>query len=248
MRMDYPRHTETVTFFDSDKDCLGRVSAARICDVLQRGATAHAALLGVGMLDLMKDGHSWMLSAMSVRIIRTPESNEPLTLTTWPSGVRKRVVCTRDYVIADAAGAPLVQAVSDWIYVDVVNRRICPLTPRLASLAPEGVPRADVEPAPKSCDRDGERFAAQIGVRRSDTDINRHVNNVHYINWLFEPLPDAAYARTLTRLDIAYRQEALRGDALESAVWIGGDGQTTSHALTRPSDSATLATARCIWA
>ena len=86
--MDYPRHTEQVTFFDSDKDFLGRVSAARIFDVLQRGATAHAALLGVGMTDLMKDGHSWMISAMSVELLKQPEAMKPLTLTTWPSGVK----------------------------------------------------------------------------------------------------------------------------------------------------------------
>lgn len=245
--MDYPRHTEPVTFFDSDKDCLGRVSVAKICDVLQRGATAHAALLGVGMLDLLKDGHSWMISAMSVKILRQPESGEPLTLTTWPSGVKRRVVCTRDYIIADAAGDPLVKAVSDWIYVDVMNRKICMLTPQLASLAPEGVPRVDVEPAPKGFDREGERFATPIGVRRADTDINRHVNNVHYIEWLFEPMPEAAYTRTLTRLDITYRQEALQGEALESAVWIPGGDQTV-HALARPADGATLATARCTWA
>ena len=244
--MDYPHLTETFEFSDSDKDCLGRVSAARICDALQRVATSHAALLGVGMADLMKDGHSWMLSALSVEILRQPESMRPLTLTTWPSGVKKRIVCTRDYVMADESGAPVVKAVSDWIYVDVRSRKISMLTPRLATLAPEGVPRVDVEPGPKSIEREGDHFEAPIGVRRSDTDINRHVNNVHYIDWLFESMPDAAYARTLRQLDITFRQEALRGDQVVSEVWLS-DGRPSMHALTRPSDGATLATARCAW-
>ena len=245
--MDYPRHTEQVTFFDSDKDFLGRVSAARIFDVLQRGATAHAALLGVGMTDLMKDGHSWMISAMSVELLKQPEAMEPLTLTTWPSGVKKRVVCTRDYEITDASGAVVARAVSDWIYVDVENRKICMLTPQLASLAPEGVPRADVAPGPKAIEKTGEHHSAQVLVRRSDTDINRHVNNVHYVEWLFEAMPEEVYARNLVRLDITYRQEAMPGDAIESEVWIGSDGATTFHALTRTADGAVVATARCIW-
>lgn len=245
--MTYPKLTEQFEFFDSDKECLGRVSAAKIFDVLQRGATAHASQLGVGMTDLLKEGHSWMIAAMSVKFNRRVEAMQPLTLTTWPSGVKKRIICTRDYTISNAEGEILVEAVSDWIYVDVESRRISPLTPKLAALAPEGVPRIEIDAAPKMIDRTGERHSSKVIVRRADIDINRHVNNVHYVEWLFEAMPMDAYGRNLVRLDINYRQEAMQGDELDSEVWLAGDGDTTWHSLTRSADGAALATARCIW-
>ncbi|MBR3085797.1 MAG: hypothetical protein IKH04_05270 [Kiritimatiellae bacterium] len=244
---DYPKYTYSERIIDSDLDCTGRVSVAKVCDLLQRGATAHATILGVGMADLIKDGFSWMLSSMSVRFSRLPRPEEALSVETWPSGTRRRIICTRDYVIRGEDGGVIVEATSDWIYVDVVHRKINMLTPRLATLAPEGVPRANVEPAPKQLPREGEPARASIAVRRADTDVNRHVNNVHYVEWLFEALPDETYGRDLAALDITYRQEALRGDTLESLVWTGDEGRRTIHSLQRAGDGAVMAAAVCQW-
>ena len=244
---DYPKYVFSTAIVDSDLDCTGRVSAARVCDLLQRGATAHATILGVGMADLLKDGFSWMLSSMSVVFRRAPRPAETLTVETWPSGTRRRIICTRDYIVRGEGGETVAEATSDWIYVDVVHRKINVLTPRLATLAPEGVPRVAVEPAAKNLPKEGEPARAAISVRRADTDVNRHVNNVHYVEWLFEALPDDIYGRELKRHDITYRQEALRGDDLESLVWTSGDGGRTVHSLERKADGAVLAAAACQW-
>ena len=244
---EYPRHFVETMLFDSDLDCFDRVSAAKICDILQCGATAHASLLGVGMRDLMKDGHSWMISGMSICFLRPAKAREAVTLETWPSGVRRRVVCTRDYIIRNAEGKVLVKATSDWIYVDVVNRKICMLTPTLATLAPAWAPRVDIEPAGRAPEKEGEPFKTKVLIRRADTDINRHVNNVHYVEWLFEALPDEIYSRDLKRLDITYRQEAVRGEVLESTAWLCQEGSKTVHSLNRESDGVALATAVCTW-
>lgn len=247
----YPKFSEKRTFFDSDLDCTGRVGIARICDLLQAAATAHADLLGVGMHDLMKDGHTWMLSSMSVCFDAWPKTMDTVDVTTWPSGLRGKLVCYRDYTIDSAEGTRLVRATSDWIYVDIVNRKIDFLAPVLLGLAPEGVPRVDVPPAPKGQSRiaedDSEPTACEIAVRRADTDVNRHVNNVHYIEWIFEPMAEWSFRRTLKRLDITYRQEARLGDTVVSEVVTSADGNTTRHVLRRKADGLALVSAVCQW-
>jgi acyl-ACP thioesterase len=85
-----------------------------------------------------------------------------------------------------------------------------------------------------------------ILVRRSDHDFNDHVNNVHYVEWALEAVPESFRERLTTCLDIVFRQSAHAGDELESRVEIVDDS-TLRHAIVRKSDEALLATAETGW-
>ena len=246
---EFKKYNLKCTFADSDLDVTGRVSVAKLCDILQRGATSAAIELGVGMAELLKEGHSWMLSSMSVCFDNWPTSTDGVELTTWASGVKGRLVCTRDYLLKGLDGTSFIRATSDWIYVDVVNRKISRLTPKLMTLAPEGVDRVDVAPLPKELPvADGSApLTSSILVRRADCGVNRHVNNVHYIEWLFEPLSEELFSRRLLRLDISYRSEAKMGEEVESFIEQAECGKTTLHSLKRKADGAVLVTAVCHW-
>jgi acyl-ACP thioesterase len=117
------------------------------------------------------------------------------------------------------------------------------------SLAPEGSPRVAL-----AAEEGGGKFAAlskidevsRILVRRSDHDFNDHVNNVHYVEWALEAVPESFRERLTTCLDIVFRQSAHAGDELESRVEIVDDS-TLRHAIVRKSDEALLATAETRW-
>lgn len=245
---DYPHYVLETTISDTDLNWMRRVSVAKICDILQRGATASAAELGVGMTDLLKDGHAWMMSALSVAFERMPRAGEKVRLVTWPSGVKGKLLCYRDYEISGEDGSVIVRGVADWIHVNIVSRKISWLTPRMMTMAPEGVPRTALAPKEPKPATEGDAFTADILVRHADVDVNRHVNNVHYIEWLFEPLPDELSDRDCARLDIAYRAEARFGDAVESVAWAADGGAKTVHELRRKADGQVLVSAVCTWA
>lgn len=244
--IEFPHLEITRTFYDSDCDSTGRVSVARIIDLLQGSATAHADILGVGMSELMKDGYTWMLSSMSVSFDKWPQIMEPIKLTTWPAGSKKNLICHRDYIIEDK-NEPLIRSTSDWIYVDINNRKIARLPTRLATLAPEGVPRVDIEKGERSSSNGDFTKSIEITIRRADIDINRHVNNVHYIEWLFEPLSDEEFSHSLKRLDIIYKAEARLGDKIESCLKIDNTSKTIHHLLRRVSDRLPLVAATSVW-
>lgn len=246
--MDYPHYILETELFDSDLDFMDRPSAAKLCDILQRGATASAAELGVGKADLIATGHSWMLNSLSVVFDRMPRPAEKIRLTTWPSGVKGKLVCYRDYKIEGEGGDSILRGTSEWIYVDIVERRICRLLPRMMTLAPEGVPRVDIPPRGPKPQPEGEPFSSKIPVRRADVDFNHHVNNIHYVEWLFEALPLEAVKRRLARLDITYRAEALYGDTIVSKAWLVEGGAKTLHSLVREADGQLLTSAVCAWA
>ncbi|MBQ6925500.1 MAG: hypothetical protein IJQ73_12745 [Kiritimatiellae bacterium] len=245
----YPHLDTSMAIGDFHLDCTGRVKTATLCDFLQAAATAHAEILGVGMLDLMKHGITWMLAKMDISFGDWPASHEKLSLTTWPSGVRGRLICCRDYDMRDSQGRTVLKATSEWVCVNFETRKLARLVPSLLTLAPPDVPKVDVEPLPEM----GEAVftpagESRIPVRRADLDVNRHVNNVHYIEWLFEPLTDAAYGRTLRHLAISYHAEALAGDEITSRVAEAAlpDGSVaTTHTLSRGETPLTKAT--CLW-
>lgn len=234
---------------DFQRDCTGRVKASALCDFLQSAATVHADRLGVGMLDLQKRGITWMLAKMDIVFAVEPAPRDVLTVETWPAGTRAGIVCVRNYRIRSPRGEVLLEATSDWVCVDMATRKLARLTPDILAITDDEPEQFSFPPLPKLA-KDAFTPAGEcdIPVRRADMDINRHVNNVHYIEWLFEPMSDDAYARRIRRLAISYHAEAVAGEVVRSEVGEAGlaDGAImTSHTLQR--GGTLLTKAICLW-
>ena len=169
---------------------------------------------------------------------------ETVTVRTWPSGMKGRLVAKRCFLGLDKTGAELFRASSEWLYVDMAAQKIAKLPETFAEIVPPGTPDVELPDI-------GGKFAhlpsvdggVDILTRHSDLDFNYHVNNVHYVEWMLEcggcaggvALPSPA------EFDIVFRQAAKAGEALVSEFCTAGD--KTLHAIRRPSDGATLATA-----
>ena len=82
--------------------------------------------------------------------------------------------------------------------------------------------------------------------RRSELDVNGHVNNAHLLGWLLEPLPDMPNRR-LIEIDCAFRSECQSGDTVLSRVGSETDG-VRHHALVREADGTDLVRAVSRWA
>lgn len=227
----------------SELDAEGRVRPSAVCGYLQEVASSHAAQLGVGMPLLAETAHTWMLSRLTVDFLDWPKWDETISVRTWPSGVRGRLLALRDFIVHGADGRVLAVANSEWLFIDISSGRISKLTPEIVALAPEGTPRAPVEPGeppdPKAPLGDGERTSVEIAVRNADADVNRHANHLRLIDWVFESSRCAGRPR---RLDIVFRQGAMPGDRVKCESVCSAEG-LESHRLTRVGDDSTLAVA-----
>ena len=226
------------------------VTLPTVCNFLQEIAGNHAERLGFGIREMQaRDGTSWMLSRLHVNVGRFVSWGDVLHLKSWPSGIRGRLVATRDFLGCDREGAEVLQAVSEWLIVDLKALRIVKPGEDFKALSAGEVPRV-----PLAATDGGGKFAARgkvdgvsrILVRRSDHDFNDHVNNVHYVEWALEAVPETFRGRQPHGLDVVFRQAAHAGDELESRVEIV-DGETLRHAIVRPADNVLLATAETKW-
>ena len=223
------------------------VSLAALCNYMQESAGLSADRMGWGIRKLQEEGLTWMLCRLYVKVSRYVPWGTEIAMRTWPSGMKGRLLATRCFQAADGSGGEVLQAYSEWLYVDMESQRIVKLPEGFAGLVPEGTPVVTpVDLGGKSVKLADVTASVEIRVRQSDLDFNDHVNNVHYVEWALESLPDEYRHRLVTRLDIVFRQEAKAGDELESSSEIVDDG-LLRHTITRLSDGALLATAETGW-
>lgn len=217
------------------------VTLPALCDYMQEAAGISAARLGWGINALQKEGLTWMLSRLRVAVRRYVPWGGRITVRTWPSGMKGRLVAKRCFIGFDTDGAEVFRANSEWLYVDMRGQKIVKLPETFAGLVPQGTP--DIEFSDiggKFSSMPNLEKSVTIRTRHSDLDFNDHVNNVHYIEWMLETLEEAVRPR---EIDISFRQAAKADEELLSErTPVSAEGRTL-HAVRRQSDGALLATA-----
>lgn len=228
----------------------GTASVLALADYFQEAAGRHADDLGLSMQDLLATGRAWVLAHFRLEIDRLPRWNEELTIETWPSGL-ERLFATREVIFRDGEGEALAQGTSAWLVIDTERRRPARPPAALHDLetpdrpAPLDAPVADDLPAPASADRE-----RTVDVRYHDLDLNRHVNNVRYLEWALETLPvEILDERQCAALALQFEAEATLGDPVRAIAQIDDeDGPLQArHRLVQAEDNRTLALATTAW-
>jgi acyl-ACP thioesterase len=225
-----------------------RVTLPSYCNYLQEVAGKHATRLGLGIHELQQENVTWMLGHLHLLIHRYAAWQEEIHVRTWPAGMRGRLTAQRDFLVTDSSGQLILQGVSEWLYVDLATRRPTRLPEAFAALAPEGTPRSGVPDLEgKIPDFENPEWSCALTVRQSDHDFNDHVNNVHYVEWGLECLPeDLLKTKQVKRLDISFKSAARFGDTVMCEAASQSDNLIL-HRLRRASDNATLAVMRTEW-
>ena len=240
--------TEQVRIRAADVTPDGTASVLSLVTYFQEAAGRHAAALGVSMEDLLAAGRAWVLARFRMEVARLPRWADEIRIETWPSGL-DRVFATREFVVRDAEG-PIAQGTSAWLVIDSERRR--PVRPPSAlhdielpdRPAPLATPLDDL-PAPAHIDR-----ARTFDVRYHDLDLNRHVNNVRYLEWALETLPPAVLdERRCTAVALQFEAETTLGDPVRATVALRevGDELRGRHRLAHAESDRTLALAATSW-
>lgn len=234
---------ETFTVRAYESGVTNHVTLSTLCNYMQEIAGLSADRLGFGILKLQEERCTWMLSRLHIKVARYVPWGENIMMRTWPSGMKGRLIATRCFQAVDNSGNEVLQAHSEWLYVNMDAQRIMRLPESFTGLVPEGTPDIQFEDIggkiPRLSDVD---FSTEVRVRRSDLDFNDHVNNVHYVEWMLESMPTDSNPK---EVDIVYRSAAKTGEELASER--SSDGPRTFHQIRRTTDNLVLATAAMVW-
>jgi medium-chain acyl-[acyl-carrier-protein] hydrolase len=194
-------------------DPKGRLMLGQLLRFFQESAAQHSTDLGVSQQKLAGENLAWMLYRLRVEITRWPKAEEAISLETWPSGFL-RTLATREFRIASASGETLVEASSAWLMANTKLRKVA-IIPEWVTLqaASEAEPLLDISSRRVAKSKAPTEPVHEFIVRRSDVDSLKHVNNVRYVEWILETIPDRLWDdQELATLDVLFRKEGLLDD------------------------------------
>lgn len=227
-----PVYTTHVTVRHDEIDRFGRLHAAVYLRYLAHAAVEASTAVGCDAAWYARAGAMWLVRRSRLEVTRAARAGERLAIRTWVEDFR-RVRSHRRYAVDGADGARVLEALTDWVYVDLVSGR------------PRRVPR-ELETAFGYAAGDGrerEPWSAPpapptpaLGthrVRACEVDSIGHVNNAVYLDlatqgvldaieeagWSLDRMLAAARVPVLARADLEYLEGARYGDQLEVTTW-----------------------------
>ena len=210
-----PSYERSFVVTARDVDPRNRVRADAIALMLQESAANHVDTWGMSIPDLNREGRTWVLSRLAIEFGGRPGWKDELRVETWSRGYRG-AIATRDYSVRCPDGSEAARATSVWFVIDLATRRPVRLAeyegrsahdPARASGAFEP---GKIDPPARPC------ASRRLAVRAADLDLNGHVNNTRYLEWLYESVPEAVLAsRRLSRVEIHFLAETRYPDLAE---------------------------------
>jgi medium-chain acyl-[acyl-carrier-protein] hydrolase len=210
-----------------DVDNMGKLRLSSLFNYFQETAGKHATHLGAGYGVLQRLGLFWVLSRTKVRIHRLPSWGESIRLTTWPKGL-DGLLFLRDFLLTSDQNELLVESSTGWLLLDSKAYK-----PHLPDALPTTLPpnprgHALEEQLKKIRPFDDLKMEYERKVLASDLDVNNHVNNARYIDWIMDCYaPNAATSKTVHAMQVNYVGETTFGDVIH--LYKGEDASSGTH-------------------
>ncbi|CAI7757662.1 unnamed protein product [Closterium sp. NIES-53] len=165
----------------------------------------------------------WVTTRMHIEMYKYPKWGDVVEIDTWfQDGT---IMSRRDWIIRFGhTGETIGRGTSSWAMMNRDTRRLskvpadvraelivhCPNPERFS------IPKSTVARIPK-LEEPADHVRPYLRPRRSDLDMNHHVNNVTYIAWMLESLPQSLLGSSeLADITIEYRQECGQDDVVET--------------------------------
>lgn len=212
----------SVTYADVGMD--RRLSHKGTLRLLQEAAAVDSQNCGYGLLNAEETGVCWILTGWRVQLLERPLWHTPLTAETWPRTM-DGFFSDRDFRIL--SGDKLIaKATSRWCLVNVHTGHVTRVTDTIRSaytLDPQAMFSDNLRSNGKSDDTAVESFSSVVG--RRDIDTNHHVNNLHYLDYAVEALPQEVFEHFPATLEIVYRKQILLGTPIACLYQVTDDGR-----------------------
>ncbi len=207
--------------------------------MLQEASSAASDDCGYGLKDIPKKGVCWVLAAWRLQMLCRPAWRAVLTVKTWPrdmhgfQSAREFLVYCQDTLCARGS--------SVWLLVNAATGRVTRITEEIRSsygLLDETVFDTPLLTRGKSLGDARETYAGIVG--RRDIDTNGHMNNIRYLDYALEALPENVYSSLPDTVEIVFRRQMLPGthfrclyapipDGRHQVELQSGDGDSLTH-------------------
>jgi len=200
---------DQITLRTCDCDVSGLWRPSAIMTEMQEIATRHSDAIGCGRRVLLKENLAWVVARCHIEMDRYPAVGETLNIETFHMPCRHRFF-PRYFTFTGADGQPVGKAATLWLLMDLESRQSVAGT-EVARRMPDNRDLVPPLPLPSSVPSlSGEPERGQILPQYADLDLNGHVNNTRYADWLCNALgTDVMKKHRITSLTLQYNAEVL---------------------------------------
>ena len=218
-----------------DCDMFRRLKPSAMLAMFQDCSEALTEGWGVGLDAMLERGIIWVAARVSCEVKRLPVHRETVTIRGWAARSRSGI-CPFRYFIEDESGAECASGMSMWVLSDLrTHSMMSPSVPRVKLPTPEPedapMPRLGAIRPPEA-----KRHTTRK-VLFSETDINGHLTNTRYVDWMTD-LAEPAFHKThpMTGLRIDYRSETFPEEEItldwsltDDRLWCASEGRFSAE-------------------
>ncbi|OYU94960.1 MAG: acyl-ACP thioesterase [Bacteroidetes bacterium B1(2017)] len=233
-------------FFEMDK--WGEASATTILTLLEETAANHCLSIDHSLYYLIEKQVGWVLRAGAMEMYRYPRYKEKITIRTWLSSY-SAIRGIRENIIYDEQQNIIGRAKGLWVFFDVAKRRPTQIFDAImqrwmfcSKVCLDTDINTKIEPLHAAT------YCREFEVKRYDIDMNQHVNNIRYLQWVIESLPNDIFEHySLESIDGRFVAEAHFGDTLISFTEENGRPDAFIHTVKVKGTDKVCATATTTW-
>ena len=194
----------------SEVDAYQELRPSSLLKILQDLATEGSKILGAGPDKTLDKGYLWVFSKLDINIERMPKYQETINLSTFPNEMM-HFIYPRTYLLKDKDDDLLVKATSIWCLIDAKTRKI--LRPSETGIGVHSPIKA--EPIARISKKEVELKDSRV-VRYTDIDLNKHLNNTKYLDFICDLYDSNFFAiNHMRRITIAFHQEVKEGEKID---------------------------------
>jgi medium-chain acyl-[acyl-carrier-protein] hydrolase len=215
---------EWTTIGGYDVDVRGRWKTAAILRQMSLTAQNHCQIVDPDNIVFTRYGMFWVLMRAKVELGRSPAEGEKVEVLTKASAEKGRVF-NRLFLFRTEKGEQIGAASTIWLLLNMTTRSIgrLPDDSGLTRYVASEFSWPTAEPRSIRCNLPVTETQTRR-VRYSDLDMNRHMNNARYMEWVVDllglPRLQAAFLR---EFQINYLKEATWGMDIETTLMEKGE-------------------------
>ena len=182
---------------------------------------SQSAQLGVSDKEILeKYNLVWIITEYDIDVIRLPRFAEEITIETEALSYN-RLFCYRRFTIYDESGQAIIQMLASFALMDRDSRKVHSVDPEMVAPYQSEFSKKIIR-GPKYTDLDNPT-SKDYHVRFYDLDMNGHVNNCKYLDWIFEVMgADFLMDHIPQKINLKYVKEVRPGGMITSSYELNG--------------------------
>lgn len=207
---EYKTHLE---FADINEN--NELTSKGLLRILNEAAAIHSEMVGYGLNTMSQTHLSWMVLNWKLKIFKTPAWNSEIIVKTWPRAFNK-IFSYRDFIVSDKNNNLIAVASSKWVFIDIEKNSIYRIDSKMVNaygtvdVSVFNTQINDKEHEPENSD-----FVYDYTIKRRDIDTNHHVNNLYYLDFAYDALPQDIWKQHFQNLEILYKKQIKLGDTIK---------------------------------